>query len=320
MTITSHAYTEADRGMLRDFMLSLRKSGAPGCWYVGDLAWSIYFLAAIGGDLGAVVRLWKAESGRLLGYAWFDPRESYVLMQAWPGADKWEVERQMLEWADGRRAQQPATAMRPALTASAFANDPDQMRFLEALGFQPRPAYVHFTRPLLGLPPPEVPEGIVVRPVAGEHEAAERAEAHREAFHPSRVTDAQYLRLMRMPEYCRELDVVAAEPGGRVAAFGMCWLDPVNKVGEFEPVGTRPAFRRRGLGRAVLFEGLRRMQARGMETAFVCTQHDNAASQALYRAVGFELTNRDFDYVRPEPAALAPGTGSSGPESGGKDG
>jgi mycothiol synthase len=301
MTITACAYTEADRGTLRDFLLRLRQSGAPGCWHVGDLAWSVFFLAAISVDLGAELRLWKDETGRLVGFAWFDPRDCFVLMQAWPGADNGDIQRQMLAWAEGRRAELPRGDAPSALRANAFENDPAQMAFLESLGFQRLPGYLHFTRPLFELPPTPASEGFVVRAVAGEHEIAERATAHREVFQPSRVTEAQYRRLVRMPEYCRELDIVAAEPGGRMAAFCLCWLDPVNKVGEFEPVGTRPAYRRRGLGRAVLFEGLRRMQARGMETAFVCTQHDNAAAQALYRAAGFDLTNIDFDYVRGGP-------------------
>jgi mycothiol synthase len=294
MTITSYPCTEADRQPLRSFMLAMRQSGAPGCWHVGDLAWSVFFLMAIDADLGDRVRLWKDEAQRLLGFAWFDHRHSYVAMQAWPGGDKWEIEKQMLAWADAA-----AGDAAPALCANALATDPEQMAFLEAHGFRREPGYVQFTRSLAGpLPPPASLKGLAVRPVAGEHEIAQRAAAHRAVFHPSRVTDAQYRRLMQMPEYCRELDIVAAAPDGLIAAFCLCWLDPVNKVGEFEPVGTRPDFRRRGLGRAVLFEGLRRMQAMGMATAVVYTQHDNVAAQGLYRAAGFDLTNMDFDYVR----------------------
>jgi mycothiol synthase len=295
MTITACSYTEADRGRLRDLMLAMRREGARGCWHVGDLAWTVFFLGAIDDDPGTNLRLWQAADQRLLGFAWFDPRESFVLLQAQPGPDKWAIVGQMLAWADARRSGDA-----PPLRVNAFADDPEQMAFLEARGFGRQPGYVHFTRPLVSPLPATVPAGFTVRPVAGEAEIAQRAAAHREAFHPSRVTEAQYRRLTQLPGYCPELDVVAVAADGQVAAFCLCWLDPVNKVGEFEPVGTRPGFQRQGLGRAVLFEGLRRMQARGMETAFVCTQHDNAAAQALYRSVGFDLTNTDFDYVKQE--------------------
>jgi len=289
---------------LRDFMLDLRRSGAPGCWHVGDLAWTVYFLGTIDGDLRADLSLWHDQAGQLLGFAWFDRRDHFLMMQVRPGAEKWEIERQMLAGA-ARRCLAAASEERPAtLKASGSADDPEQGAFLESLGFQPHPAYVHFTRLLAG-PLPEVnPEGFVVRAVAGESELAERAAAHREAFHPSRLTEVQYRRLVQMPEYVPELDLVAAAPDGRIAAYCQCWLDPVNRVGEFEPVGTRPASRGRGLAKAVLAEGLRRMRARGMETAFVCTQHDNLAARALYRSAGFELTNADFDYCLPEPQRL----------------
>jgi GNAT superfamily N-acetyltransferase len=65
------------------------------------------------------------------------------------------------------------------------------------------------------------------------------------------------------------------------------WLDPINKVGMFEPVGTHPAFQKMGLGKAVMREGLRRMKAAGMTNASVGTGADNVAAIALYRSLGF---------------------------------
>jgi ribosomal protein S18 acetylase RimI-like enzyme len=97
---------------------------------------------------------------------------------------------------------------------------------------------------------------------------------------------------MRSPVYEDERDMVVTAPGGRIAAFCIYWLDPVNKVGNFEPVGTHPDFQKRGLGKAVLLESLRRMKAHGMETAIVCTDEGNEAAEKLYEAVGFRGVNR----------------------------
>jgi ribosomal protein S18 acetylase RimI-like enzyme len=101
---------------------------------------------------------------------------------------------------------------------------------------------------------------------------------------------------MRMPGYECDLDLVAVAPDGTFGAFCMCWVDPVNMSGEFEPVGTRPAFRRKGMARAVLHEGLRRMKARGCTTALVWCEGDNQATQRLYESVGFRQAKRDYDY------------------------
>jgi len=146
---------------------------------------------------------------------------------------------------------------------------------------------------------PALPTGYAVRPVAGEHEIPLRAGVHREAFHPSRVTDESYARLMRTAGYERDLDLVAIAPDGEFAAFCIGWLDEVNKVGEFEPVGTRPAYRRRGLAQAVLLEGMRRMRDRGAESAVVGPiDATDEAALALYRSVGFRPVSRIYAFVK----------------------
>ena len=59
---------------------------------------------------------------------------------------------------------------------------------------------------------------------------------------------------------------------------------------------------RRGLGRSVLAEGLRRMAARGMRRAEVSAYSDNAAALGLYKSVGFERDGDLLTYVKPVTA------------------
>ncbi|MCU0282244.1 MAG: GNAT family N-acetyltransferase, partial [Acidimicrobiia bacterium] len=70
------------------------------------------------------------------------------------------------------------------------------------------------------------------------------------------------------------------------------------RIGDLGPVGARPAYRRRGLTRAVLLEGLRRMRARGMDRACVSTGVTNTAARALYESAGFTAVNQYLDYAR----------------------
>ncbi len=77
-----------------------------------------------------------------------------------------------------------------------------------------------------------------------------------------------------------------------------CWLDPVNKVGDFGPVGARPAYRRQGLTRAVLLECLRRMKARGMDRVCASTGEGNTAARGLYESVGFRIVDSYVEYKR----------------------
>lgn len=93
-------------------------------------------------------------------------------------------------------------------------------------------------------------------------------------------------------------DLIVIAPGGQAAAFCISWIYDVNRIGHFEPVGTRAAFHRQELGKALLREGLRLMRARGMETATVCPDAGSAAARALYRSAGFGPIHRLLHFYR----------------------
>lgn len=65
------------------------------------------------------------------------------------------------------------------------------------------------------------------------------------------------------------------------------WFDEGNGVGLFEPVATHPDFQGKGLSKAVMAEGMRRMKAAGMKRAIVGFDPNNAAALALYTSMGF---------------------------------
>jgi ribosomal protein S18 acetylase RimI-like enzyme len=94
------------------------------------------------------------------------------------------------------------------------------------------------------------------------------------------------------------LDLVAVAPDGAFASYCICWLDPANRTGEFEPVGTRPAFRGKGIGKLLMLEGLRRLKALGARTAIVYSVGDNTASIRLYESVGFRTITRNRYYSK----------------------
>ena len=52
-------------------------------------------------------------------------------------------------------------------------------------------------------------------------------------------------------------------------------------------MGTHPDFQRRGLGKAMMLEALRRLKDRGMISAVLCTNVDNTPAIKLYESVGF---------------------------------
>ena len=61
-------------------------------------------------------------------------------------------------------------------------------------------------------------------------------------------------------------------------------------------VAVREAYRRRGLGGALLSAALEQGRARGARKAFLEVRADNAAAQSLYARHGFEVVGRRANY------------------------
>jgi len=79
----------------------------------------------------------------------------------------------------------------------------------------------------------------------------------------------------------------------------MAWVDEESRSGQLEPVGTRPHFWRRGLGRIANLEALRRMRERGVEVAGVNTWASSASNIAFYESSGFQPTTTLDRFVKP---------------------
>ena len=211
-----------------------------------------------------------------MGYAilgedpWFD-------WETLPGFEKRGIPEEAMRWVEGRlealREEDPER-WKQALSTGVRADNADRIGFLERGGFEHGGTFdeVNYRMGLGGGRRPyhephiPLPEGWKVRPFGGEKELSERAEAHRRIWQPwtdGNVEAEDYARLTRLPGYRQELDIVAAGPDGRIAAYVNGWIDPVNKIGDLGPVGCVEEYRRRGLTRAVICECLKRMEGDG---------------------------------------------------------
>ena len=101
------------------------------------------------------------------------------------------------------------------------------------------------------------------------------------------------------PEYIPELDLVALAPDGQLAAFCVGWLakDANGEIsGQIEPLGVHADFRKSGLGKAILLEGLRRLQAKGARHVYVQTDSHRNAAFRLYESAGFRVIQNILMY------------------------
>jgi GNAT superfamily N-acetyltransferase len=294
-SITSHSYGgPADLELMRALVIEATAAREPrACeWHVGDLTWGIFQNAVF--DPAANIRLWVSH-GRAIAVAWFEaPNElQFVLHPQEPCGG--ELASEILSWGEERCAGHSGGE----LFCVAMDDDGERIAFLEQHGFaRTERCHQRFRRELSDLEGPALPEGFTIRCVGDERDFEERVDIHRDVWQPSKVTLEAYRRLRGAPAYEPELDLVVETTDGRFASYCICWLDDVNGVGEFEPVGTRPAFQRLGLGRALILEALRRLREHGMRSAIVQTPNFNESGTRLYQSAGFEIVNREYVYAK----------------------
>jgi ribosomal protein S18 acetylase RimI-like enzyme len=272
-------------------------------WHVGDLMWAFLSLTSHLNPQDRI-RLWHDEQDSLVGFALVgeDPAfECQVLPEfVWAG-----IEQEALAWAEALRAELAKNDVKRwggAFIWGARQDDASRIAFLEGHGFrQDDHIEVNLLRSL-DEPPPEatIPDGYHIRAVAESGEAGQRADIEREVWHPySDISGDDYTHLMRLPGYHRDLDVVAVSPEGVIAAYVNGWIDPLNQIGDFGPVGAREAYRRRGLTRSVLVEDMRRMRNLGMNRVCVSTGESNAPARRLYESLGFRVVNQYLTFAKP---------------------
>ncbi|MDP9366259.1 MAG: GNAT family N-acetyltransferase [Chloroflexota bacterium] len=173
--------------------------------------------------------------------------------------------------------------------------DADLRRRLEATGFRRAPGDDMLQLAQRPDRPPEpfpLPSGMSfaddrARPADRPHHLAKR--------NGERVAN----RLRECSLYRPDLDLCVRTDDGEVAAYCLCWLDPGNRVGLFEPVRTEDAYQRRGIGWALMVEGIRRLIARGANLIKVSSAMGNEAAKGLYRGVGFVDAFAMLCYVGP---------------------
>ena len=290
----------ADLEKVRAFIVDLwRGRGVLCTLHIGDLYWRLHRNETY--SLTERVHLWEDEAGQLLAFALFDPPASCDML-VHPDWRSGDLERDQLAWieAAARKWCERAGTI-PEITVGSLDGDPRRLALLVQRGYgKQSSSSLHLWRPLdEPIADPQPPPHYVCRGLAGEVEVEDRVALHRAAFPASRLTVDSYRRLLGCPAYDPQLDVVALDYDGRMAAFCLGWLDAENRVGQVEPMGCHPRFRRRGLGRAVLLEALHRLHGRGAQVAVLFPSNRNAAALVLYESCGFRVALTDWEYTLP---------------------
>jgi mycothiol synthase len=287
--------TEDDFWRMREFLrrVFVQNRQRERSWHVARLDYARWHtcLNCAQVRLEDVAWLWEAE-GQIVAMMMPDggPGEAHLSVD--PDRQTCELEEEMLSVAEAHlAATDPDGGKR--LCVWAPAQDRLRQELLARRGYTRASEPEHqWRRPLQGpIPPATLAPGYTLRALGDGLELLERCYASGLGFHDgdleiaveNRDDPTWYRNIQTAPLYRRDLDLVAVTPEGAVAAFCTVWFDDVTRSACFEPVATVPAHRQRGLAKALLTEGLRRLQAMGATLAFVSGY--SSAANALYRSV-----------------------------------
>ncbi len=287
--------TESDYWLMREFLrrVFILNNRRERSWHVARLDYARWHtcLNCAKVDLEEVAYLWESD-GQLIAFLVSDGERGEAHFCVHPGQKTGELEEEMLDVAEEYLAA-VKTDSTHRLRVWSPGQDKQRQGMFARRGYRKSDWHEHQWRRQLDAPVTEVTiaPGYTIRPLGDGLELLERCYASGLGFHEgdikvaveNRDDPSWYRNIQNAPLYRRDLDLVVVAPDGAIAAFCTIWFDDVTRSAYFEPVATVPAHRRRGLGRAVMTEGLRRLQRLGATTAFVGGL--NPAANALYRSV-----------------------------------
>ncbi|HEX2910649.1 MAG TPA: GNAT family N-acetyltransferase [Chloroflexia bacterium] len=146
--------------------------------------------------------------------------------------------------------------------------------------------------------PVRLPPGFHLKTLETDEELAQFQEAVKAVFNYEDCPQA-YRLVQEAPTYVPELDLIILTEQGEVASFCTAWFDKERGLAEFEPVGTKPAFRRRGLSRELLAEAHNRLRQLGCRISTVCSYSGALPANNLYCVAGLEPRDRIYTWHKP---------------------
>jgi GNAT superfamily N-acetyltransferase len=225
-------------------------------------------------DGGQVVAVAHHESG--LGEAFFQVHPDYAHLKP-----------EMLDHAEARLYARADDGRRYVHVYVSDA-DPQLAALVQSRGYrrtvdQDRP----LSRYAIPDPFPEIalPAGLSLKSLQQDNDLVEINRVLWRGFNHQGPAPEEHIpgrkQVQMAPGFRKDLTIVVQAPDGHFVSYCGTWFEATNRIAYVEPVATDPDYRRRGLGRAAVLEGIRRCGELGATVAYV------GSDLAFYLALGF---------------------------------
>jgi predicted N-acetyltransferase YhbS len=302
---------------IRDFLVDTYTAlDAPVNWGIERWNYARYFVApmlgAYGTDTGSqegsiqairtwedLAGVWENEGGEIVGVATIEHPVTWH-----PGYGEIFVQRhpKYLHLLDEMLAYGEETFVHPEkkrVYIFVYEDDATLKGAVEQRGYvrNTEISASHLEYVIDDLPEPNLPTGFSVHTMAEENDIDKRREIFGRSFNHEDPEDwpsaFSYRELQKAPDYRKECDLYIVAPDGTYVACCIVWYDEVNRVGHIEPLGTHPDYRRQGLAREILLEGLRRLKRLGATRTPMTGGFD-----PFYEAIGFRKLRICYPWVK----------------------
>jgi ribosomal protein S18 acetylase RimI-like enzyme len=241
------------------------------------------------------IALWETANGDLAGAVLIDPREGASLIGT---PDQHDLIEPMIEWAEAyRQAHWPADrpfiieAMESNMLMQEHLCSRGYTRLAEHMLFQAKSLDAAYPEPVMLSP------GFTIQVLGSPHGWPQYFDAVHAVFKFMDSVEA-FAYVMQAPSAVHDLHLNVMSEQGELAAFCSVWIDRQNHLAEFEPVGTLPAFQKRGLASALLADASNRLRAMGCPQVTVFSWSESVGANKLYEAAGLQVQDRVRNWQR----------------------
>lgn len=296
MAVTHRQYTGSDDFVnIGNFLKKhYREDNVDGNWFQPTweyMHWHSYL------DKSSLekIRIWE-DDGEIVAVVHYESRLGEVFFQLHP--DYHRLKPEMLDYAETHLL---GTSNEETMGINAFVNDfdTDLQDLVKTRGYVLK---ADWSRPISKFVIPDpfpaitLPEGFRLKSLADENDLVKLDRALHRGFNHEGEPDGTGIEGRKQsqsaPNYKKDLKIVVEAPDGSFVSFCGMWYEPVNRIAYVEPVATDPDYRRMGLGKAAVLEGIRRCGELGADVAYV------GSDQEFYIAIGFVVLYQSNCWIK----------------------
>lgn len=235
------------------------------------------------------IGIWE-DDGQIVSVAHYESRLGEVFFQLHP--EYRHLRNEMLEYAEANLTGISKKDGRKYLRAYVNDNDAEFLSLVRKYGYKRDPdgdrPMAKFDIPNL-FPPITLPEGFRLKSLADEcdwakvHRVLWRGFDHGDDVPMNEEELESRRRMFDTPKARCDLKITVEALNGEFVSFCGMFYEPTHQYAYVEPLATDPDYRRMGLGKAAVLEGIRRCATLGANMAYV------GSDQEFYLSFGFKV-------------------------------